>query len=584
MTLDGSPGLLTLVLEFTLKSFLLAAVVLGITWTMRRSSAAERHLCLSIAVIVLLLLPVTALIVPSWSVGFLPNPFSESTQTARFSARSADTEIPLSDVTGDPVAQGQPGTGLSESSWISAGPGTDSFRWMLLVWVAGAGILLIRLLGGKMYGSWIARQAPVGEVERIRAGVRRVSEKLGIVRNIPILRSDHLKVPFVAGLFRPKLILPSQVENWSDERIEAILYHEFAHIKRKDILVQFLAQLSCCLYWVNPMMWIMERKIFIERERACDDIALNRGVKASDYAEHLMDAMEDLGERKAYVWVLSAMAEGTDFKDRIISVLDPIAKRTTPRRGHLVAATVLSISLLLPLASLYPWSSAKSVPALDVIEATSAEEASHARGKQSDQTTSSEEESAARHMSALITLLESLDPKVREHAATALGKSGDPKAVPALIERLNDEDASVREHVTTALGDIGDKRAIPALTKIITSDANSRVREHAASAIGSIGGNDAYDVLVNVYNSDDVIGVRAHAAYGLGLSKDRRAFVLLMEGLNSKYSEIRFNCVEALGLLGDRRAEQEIRKLLRDPSPQVREGAARALKMLDGKR
>jgi HEAT repeat protein len=92
-------------------------------------------------------------------------------------------------------------------------------------------------------------------------------------------------------------------------------------------------------------------------------------------------------------------------------------------------------------------------------------------------------------------------------------------------------------------------------------------------------------VLVNVYNSDDEIGVRAHAAFGLGLTKDRRAVGLLLEGLNSRYSEIRSHCAEALGLLGDRRAEQEIRRLARDdPSPQVREAAVRALEMLQGKR
>jgi beta-lactamase regulating signal transducer with metallopeptidase domain len=585
MILDGSSGLLTLVLEFTLKSFFLVAVILAITWTMRRSSAAERHLYLSIAVIVLLLLPLTALIIPSWNVGFLTNPFPETNKVTHFSTGSARTEVPPSDIAGDPASKGQPGTGLSESSRLGSGPGSRSFRWMLLIWGAGAGILLIRLLGGKMYGSWIAWQAPAGEDERIRDAVERVTGRLEIDGNIPILRSDHLQVPFVAGLFRPKLILPSQVENWSGERIEAILYHEFAHIKRKDILIQFLAQLTCCLYWLNPLIWIMERKIFIERERACDDIALIRGVKASEYAEHLMDAMEDLGERKAYVWVMSAMAEGTDFKDRIISVLDPIAKRTTPRLSHLAAAIVLSIILLLPLASLYPWSNGNSVAAFEAAGVAPSEKALPERGKQSDEKTLSEGESPDGQTSALVTLLESPDPKVREHAATALGKSRDPRAVPALVNRLNDTDAKVREHVAAALGNIGDERAISALAKIIATDSSSRVREHAASAIGHIGGNDAYDALVNVYNSDDEVGVRAHAAYGLGLSKDRRAFDLLLDGLNSRHAEIRSHCAEALGLLGDRRAEQEIRKLLRDdPSPKVWEAANRALKMLEGKR
>lgn len=584
MLIDSSYSLVTLILGLILKSFVFAAAVLTITWTMRRSSAAERHLYLSAAVVVLLLLPLAALITPSWNVGFLPDPFPEAAEVTRLSSGSTDTQVPSMDIVNGPTSSGQRGTGVSESVRIGSGLDMSAFKWILLIWTVGAGMLLIRLVGGKLYGYWITSQAPTGENEQILDAVKRVTERLGIVRRIPILRSDHLKVPFVAGLFRPKLVLPTEVENWSGERIEAILYHEFAHIKRKDILIQFLAQLACCLYWPNPLMWLMERKIFIERERACDDTALIRGVKASVYAEHLMDALEDLGQKKAYVWVMSSMAEGTDFKDRIISVLDPVAKRTTPKLGQLVATFVFSIILLLPLASLYPWSNTESIPAVVTTGAAPAGEAAHERGKQSDKKTLSGEEGVGRQTNALITLLESPDPKVREHAATALGKSGDPQAVPALVAQLSDENASVREHVAAALGVAGDKRAIPALTKIITSDSNPRVRAHAASAVGHIGGNDAYDVLVNAYNDDDDIGVRAHAAHGLGLSKDRRAFDLLTEGLNSKHSEIRSHCAEALGLLGDRRAEQEIRKLLRDPSPQVREAAARALKMLEGKR
>jgi HEAT repeat protein/beta-lactamase regulating signal transducer with metallopeptidase domain len=611
------------VLGITLKSLLLAGAALLITWFMRRSSAAQRHLYLSAAVVALLLLPLISVILPSWNVDLLPDPFGAYREAPLSAAEPAGTRDTISDADGESSTRLDAGDDRARYLGGGAGGAGRIYPWPLLMWIAGACILLGRLLGGKLYGHWIAKRAPELEDDRVLDAVKRVSHKLGYRRKIRVAESDHLNVPFVCGLFRPGLVIPSQVKRWSIERIEVILHHEFAHIKRKDILLQFFAQLACCLYWINPLAWVLERNLFIERERACDDIAINRDIKASDYAGYLMEAMEELGDRRNPVWVMSAMAEGTDFKDRIISVLDPVAKRTTPRVGHRSAVIVLSLLLLLPFSSLHPWAAGQPSGG-DMAEVSESETAGGAEA-------SSPREVASRGDG--------------EHAATALGEAGNRAAVPALIEALNDEDASVREHVATALGEIGDRRAVLPLARTVTDDSSARVREHAgislgliadkravsaliealrddpgarvrehaaislgliadekalsaliealqddpearvrqhaAKAIGMVGGGGTFEVLVQSYKTDRGVGVRAHAAHGLGLLRDDRAFDLLVEGLGSSHSEIRAHCAGALGLLGDKRAVAHLEKLLRDPSQQVRELARRALTMLD---
>jgi hypothetical protein len=436
-----------------------------------------------------------------------------------------------------------------------------------MLWGAGGALLLLRLFGGKIYGYWIATSAPGVEDERILGAVRQVSEQFAITHPIPVVESDHLKVPFVWGLFHPRLVLPPRAKEWSSERIEAVLRHELAHIKRKDILVQFLAQMACCLYWMNPLVWILERWLFIERERACDDMAVSPDIKASDYAGYLMEVVEELGDTRNQVWVVSAMAEGTDFKDRILSVLDPVAKRTAPRFGHSAAVLVVSALFVLPLASLHPLSAIPVRPPRSPLALGVPEEA--VVDKQSD---------------ALIALLDNSDADVREHAATALGKSGDKDVVPALIGALDDRDATVREHVATALGRLGDKRAIPALILVLQTDPDARVREHAASALGMIGKDeDSYRNLVEVYERDRAVRVRAHAAYGLGRMREERAFDLLVDGLESRHAEIRMNCAEGLGWLGDPRAGSYLEEALNDRDERVRGSAERALKRLHGR-
>ena len=435
------------------------------------------------------------------------------------------------------------------------------------------------------------------EDERILGAVERVTQRFGIKWRLPVVESDHLKVPFVSGLFRPRLVIPSIARKWPSERIEVILHHEFAHIKRRDVLMQFFAQIACCIYWINPLTWIMERRLFIERERACDDFAISENIKASDYAGYLMEVMEELGTARSHVWVVSAMAEGTDFKDRILSVLDPIAARTTPRLPHILSVAALALLLLLPLSAFNPWAEAGGIgeealrstvgyevqagydALIGAVQADGAD--SRAAGVDGKEHRGDSDGTAKRRTEALTTLLlDSPDPSERRHAATALGEFGDSGALQALIEALQDRDESVREHVATALGRVGSESAVAPLSNLLRSDRNARVREHAASALGMIGGSAAYGVLVHAFENDRDTRVQAHAAYGLGLIGDERAIDLLIKGLDSEHSVIRAHCIEALGLIGGPRAERQVKRALRDPSQEVRTSAERALRKL----
>lgn len=656
MSVLGDTAATAFLLEITLKSLLVAAAALLLTWFMRRSSAAQRHLYLSVAVIVLLLLPVASIVLPTWNVDLLPDPFARSRETLRSAPAPATTApsttpggtttpttapsttepateapAPRTTPTTPPgttaprpsPAESGPGTGAKagedrpQSAGTAKGGGWTPYRWLLAIWTAGTAVLLGRLLGGKLYGYWIAKRAPELENERVLDAVRRASQKVEYAREVRVAESDHLRVPFVCGLFRPGLIVPSQLKEWSSERIEAILHHEFAHIKRKDILLQFFAQLACCLYWINPLAWVMERKLFIERERACDDVAINRDIKASDYAAYLMEVMEELGDRRTHAWVMSAMAEGTDFKDRIISVLDPVAKRTVPRTGHRAAVVLLSALLLLPVSSLRPWdvvepaAGGRSAENLELETGlrTDADARSNDADERSNEAGASRTDDGAflaerggdadadapgmgpyertarrrgdRQTDALIALLDDPDAKVREHAATALGETGGKRAVAALIDALQDRHPKVREHVATALGRIGDSRAVLPLAATVTEDRDARVREHAATALGDIGDERALPSLIEAAREDPEPRVREHAAIAIGMVGGGGAY----EVLNKVYDDdrdvrVRAHGAYGLGLLKDERAFDLLVEGLDSKHEEIRANCAEALGLL----
>ncbi|UCF04952.1 MAG: HEAT repeat domain-containing protein [bacterium] len=581
------------VLVITLKSLLLAGAVLLITWFMRRSSAAQRHLYLSVAVFALLLLPMASVVLPSWNVDLLPHSFGPSGEAFISAAGPVGTPDPISAADREPSARLDAGDNSANYSGGETGGAWRIYPWLLLVWIAGACVLLGRLLGGKLYGHWIAKRASEMEDDRVLDAVKRVSQKLGYVREIRVAESDRLNVPFVCGLIRPGLVIPSQVKRWPVERIEVILHHEFAHIKRKDILLQFFAQMACCLYWLNPLAWVLERKLFIERERACDDIAITRDIKASDYAGYLMEAMEELGDRRNPVWVMSAMAEGTDFKDRIISVLDPVAKRTAPRIGHRSGVAVLSMLLLLPFSSLHPWAVGQPAVGGDVAAVVESKTGAGTQTSSSREAVPRDDGELAaaearggiteggrdQQADALIALLDSPIANMRKHAATALGEAGKREAVSALIEALNDEDSSVREHVATALGNIGDRRAALPLAGTVTDDPRARVREHAAIALGMIGDEKALSGLIEAVRADPEARVREHAATALGMIGDERALSGLIEAVRADpEARVREHAATAIGMVGGEGAfEVLVRSYKNDRDARVRAHAAYGL-------
>ncbi|MGM9579202.1 MAG: M56 family metallopeptidase [Evtepia sp.] len=99
--------------------------------------------------------------------------------------------------------------------------------------------------------------------------------------------ADRIPSPFVLGLIRPKIYLPSDLEG-ADRTW--VLRHEQAHIRRGDPIWKALAFLALCLHWFNPLVWVAFFLGERDMEMACDERAargLSRDQRA-DYASLLL--------------------------------------------------------------------------------------------------------------------------------------------------------------------------------------------------------------------------------------------------------------------------------------------------------
>ncbi|MBN1270989.1 MAG: TonB family protein [Candidatus Aminicenantes bacterium] len=118
---------------------------------------------------------------------------------------------------------------------------------------------------------------------------------------ISVFSIAGIKTPFTVGLLRPKIYLPPESLSWEHARLEAVLLHEIAHIRRKDLWASLFQNVVQFIYFFNPLVWWTNRKLFILRERACDDEAIARSQgRALEYGKMLLSSIDRSGGFQRY--------------------------------------------------------------------------------------------------------------------------------------------------------------------------------------------------------------------------------------------------------------------------------------------
>lgn len=81
------------------------------------------------------------------------------------------------------------------------------------------------------------------------------------------------------------------------------------------------------MFWPNPLVWMAERKLSAERERACDDAALLSGQNPIRYAEHLVQVALS-GRSLLGRAPMLGFAGSTSLLDRVTRILRPVDSRS----------------------------------------------------------------------------------------------------------------------------------------------------------------------------------------------------------------------------------------------------------------
>ena len=169
--------------------------------------------------------------------------------------------------------------------------------YLLVIWPLGIlGMLLYALLSYLRLRQRTAASAP------FREGV---------------FLCDGIGSPFILGIFRPRVYIPSHLEK---QQVFFVLAHEQAHLRRRDHWWKPLGFLLLAVHWFNPLLWLAYILLCRDIELACDERAV-KDMAASDRADYAQALLDCSFPRRTVGLCPLAFGE-VGVKQRVKNVLD----------------------------------------------------------------------------------------------------------------------------------------------------------------------------------------------------------------------------------------------------------------------
>ena len=333
---------ISVMLEFVLRATVLLSAGLALAWVARKGPAGGRHLLWTMTFAFLLGLPVMSLLGPSWELPLLPSPGGMARQPLPESARVdvvSNGLIALAVPEPDP-----PPPGARSTATVTVGkplPPTRPISLPLLLWALGCAAGLVSLaMGGLRFAGLVRAADPLRDTKVLRRAGE-VRRRLGIRGDVRLFVSPAAATPMTGGLRKPVILLPGSARSWSPERWDVVLTHEMIHVRRRDVLRQFMVRAALALFWFHPLIWVAARLARTASEEACDEEVLALGTRPSRYATHLLSLATGMIARRPVLSLSMGQRPHSQLESRIMAILKPHRPR---RNAAATALIVLAIS------------------------------------------------------------------------------------------------------------------------------------------------------------------------------------------------------------------------------------------------
>ncbi len=185
--------------------------------------------------------------------------------------------------------------------------------WLIVylpwLWIAGAPITFALLATGLLGSERLRRRCEPVASGIVLETAQRARASLNLTRKVSVVICDRIVQPVLIGIVRPLILLPpAALTGWSPEELEMVLLHELAHVRRWDNLVNLAQRLVESLLFFHPAVWLVSRRVRLDREQCCDAVVVAQTAAPQAYAELLVNIAAK-GSQSLSLATASAMAD-----------------------------------------------------------------------------------------------------------------------------------------------------------------------------------------------------------------------------------------------------------------------------------
>ncbi|MGZ8899987.1 MAG: M56 family metallopeptidase, partial [Limisphaerales bacterium] len=318
--IDMSGRVFTQVVQASFAAVILGIIVLVLERLLRRRLSPAWLFALYLPVLVRLLMPVfpeapTSIFnFPKW-VRF--DRFEENQTVVQVGPRDTSISALENSATPLPVQSGP-------SPHVNASVSASAFSLMQILSLAWLGVtlaLLLRIAGG----AWRLQRKLQKESMAATELDASLAELGGQVRprSMPkVIETTLVDSPCLFGFFRPRILLPVGLSRrLTSAELSHVLLHELAHLRRADLVVNALMTVAQAIHWFNPFVWLLFRRMRLQRELACDRWVLETlcadAGEARAYGETLLKLIQEYTPRTSTPSLVGILESEQSAKARL---------------------------------------------------------------------------------------------------------------------------------------------------------------------------------------------------------------------------------------------------------------------------
>ncbi len=195
-------------------------------------------------------------------------------------------EEPADTTAGPPIA-----AGAEMTERIAERSGLHATGWLFIGWALGVVACVLRLVRDWIHMRRLVAGLPRIVDERVLAETGRACHAFRLLCRPELRQFDDHGGPFLVGTLRPVIVLPTaMLKRSTPEELRAALAHELAHVKRRDLIWNWLPAVAEAISFFHPVVWIARREWGACREIATDELALGTsGLPPEAYGRALLD-------------------------------------------------------------------------------------------------------------------------------------------------------------------------------------------------------------------------------------------------------------------------------------------------------